>query len=218
MTTAVLPAAQGVARESTGRADLSGIWMRADLGRLAPGEPPPYTPEAQAKHEALRKRSGVDDPLARCLAPGVPRIWTMPAPFKIIQLPNEVVFLFEMFSGVRVVPTDGRDDPDDEPRFYGTSVGRWEGDTLVIEVSNFNDKTWLAQGATHHSDQLTVVERLRRTGPSTLTLEITVTDPVVFTKPWNIRHTFELRPGERIREYVCEETTADHPTASVPAP
>jgi hypothetical protein len=142
----------------------------------------------------------------------VPRSWSLPAPFKIVQLPDEVIIIYELLAGIRIVPTDGREHPDDEPQFYGTSVGRWEGDTLVIDVRNLNDKTWLAHGGTHHSDQLTVIERLRRTG-DTLSYEATVTDPIVFTTPWTIRHTFELRPGERIREYVCDETAADRPGA-----
>ena len=205
--------AQNIPRDVKGRADLSGVWMRPDTGRLQ-NEPPPYTPAALARHQELRNRIGIDDPMGRCLGPGVPRSWTLPAPFKIIQLPDEIVVLYEFLNGIRTIPTNGGAHPDEEPRFYGTSVARWEGDTLVIDVRNFNGKTWLGNGATHHSDQLTIIERLRRTGPGSLSYEATLTDPVVFTKPWTIRHVFELRPDERIREYVCEETDADRPDAA----
>ena len=192
-------------RDSKGRADLSGMWMRGPSGGAA-NDPVPYKPEALAKQQEFRKRDNADDPMARCLLVGIPRIFSMPMPFKIVQLPNEVIFLHEAFRGIRVVPTDGRGHPPDhEPAYLGSSVGRWDGDTLIIDVRGFNDSTWLGYGATHHSDQLQVTERLRRTGPETIQYEATLTDPVVFTKPWTVRNTFVLRPDERLREYECIE-------------
>jgi hypothetical protein len=192
-------------RDSKGRPDLSGMWMRGGGGG-AGNEAPPYKPEALAKHQDFRKREGADDPMGRCLLVGIPRIFSMPMPFKIVQLADEVIFMHEAFRGIRVVPTDGSGHPPDhEPGYLGSSVGRWDGDTLVVDVRGFNDRTWLGFGATHHSDQLQVTERLRRTGPETIQYEATMTDPVVFTKPWTIRSTFVLRPQERLREYECIE-------------
>jgi hypothetical protein len=181
------------------------MWLRSAGG--GGGNPtPPYKPEALAKQQQFRKRDNADDPMARCLLVGIPRIFSMPMPFKIVQLRNEVIFLHEAFRGIRVVPTDGRGHPDDhEPAYLGSSVGRWEGDTLVIDVRGFNGNTWLGFGATHHSDQLHVIERLRRTSAETIEYEATLTDPVVFTKPWTIRSSFSLRPDERLREYECIE-------------
>jgi hypothetical protein len=194
-----------IPRDAKGRADLSGIWMRGGGGGGG-NETPPYKPDAMAKHQEFRKREGADDPMGRCLLVGIPRIFSMPMPFKIVQLANEVIFLHEAFRGIRVVATDGSGHPPDhEPAYLGSSVGRWEGDTLVIDARGFNDRTWLGFGATHHSDQLQVTERLRRTGPGTIQYEATLTDPVVFTKPWTIRSTFVLRPQERLREYECIE-------------
>jgi len=191
--------------DAKGRADLSGVWMRGGGGGGG-NETPPYKPDALAKHQDFRKREGADDPMGRCLLVGIPRIFSMPMPFKIVQLANEVIFLHEAFRGIRVVPTDGSGHPPDhEPAYLGSSVGRWDGDTLVIDSRGFNDRTWLGFGATHHSDQLQVTERLRRTGPETIQYEATMTDPVVFTKPWTIRSTFALRPQERLREYECIE-------------
>jgi hypothetical protein len=193
-----------IPRDSKGRADLSGVWMRGGGG--SGNETPPYKPDALAQHQEFRKREGADDPMGRCLLVGIPRIFSMPMPFKIVQLANEVIFLHEAFRGIRVVPTDGSGHPPDhEPAYLGSSIGRWDGDTLVVDVRGFNDRTWLGFGATHHSDQLQVTERLRRTGPETIQYEATLTDPVVFTKPWTIRSTFVLRPQERLREYECIE-------------
>jgi hypothetical protein len=145
-----------------------------------------------------------------CLLVGIPRIYQMPMPFKIIQLPNEVVFIHEAFRGIRVVPTDGRGFPDDmEPGYLGNSVGKWEGDTLVIDVRGFNDRTWLGFGATHHTDKMQVTERLRRVDSNTISYEATITDPGVFTKPWTVRASFGLRPDERIREYECHENNQE---------
>jgi hypothetical protein len=111
-----------------------------------------------------------------------------------------------MFKGIRIIPTDGTPHPeDDEPTYMGSAIAKWEGDTLVIDVRNMHSNTWLGYGASHHSDQLQVTERLRRTSPDTISYEATLTDPVVFTKPWTVRNAFTLRPGERIREYECSE-------------
>jgi hypothetical protein len=192
-----------IPRDSLGRADMSGMWLRA--GGNFRNEPPPYKPEALAKHQEYRKRLNIDDPIGRCFL-GIPRSYTMPVPFKIVQLPNETIFLYEMFKGIRIVPTDGSGHPEDhEPSYMGSSAGHWEGNTLVIDVRGFNGKTWLGNGASHHSDQLQITERLTRTSPETISYEATLTDPVVFTKPWTIRNAFTLRPGERIREYECNE-------------
>ena len=97
--------------------------------------------------------------MGQCLLVGIPRIYSMPMPFRIIQLPNEVIFLHEAFRGIRVVPTE--EDlirTDMEPAYLGDSVGHWEGDTLVIDVRSFNDRTWLGYGATHHTDKMQITE------------------------------------------------------------
>jgi hypothetical protein len=219
-------------RAANGKPDLSGIWiitsalplfegedalaaaraMDAAVGRAAPKPPeqPPYKPEYEAKRQEYLARRGIDDPMSRCLMTGVPRIQYRPLPLEIIQLPDRVVILYEIHHAFRIIPTDGRGHPDDlEPSYLGDSIGHWEGDTLVVDVTGFNTKTWLAGVGTIHSEQLRVTERYTRDTLDTIRYEVTMEDPVVFTKPWHMEESFRLRPNERIREYECIENNED---------
>jgi hypothetical protein len=220
-----------VPRTADGKPDLSGIWIAtgaiglmegADAVRTAreadaaagrvqpPNEPPPYQPEAEAQRQEYLARQGIDDPMARCLLTGVPRIKFRPLPFEIVHLPDRVIILYEIHHAFRIIPTDGRPHPEDlEPTYLGESIGRWEGDTLVVEVVGFNDKTWLAGVGTIHSEQLRVTERYTRDSHDTIRYEVIMEDPVVLTKPWRMYETFRLRPNERIREYECIESNED---------
>ena len=220
-----------IPRAADGKPDLSGVWItgalalligeeearaiqRADAaaGRPAPPprEPPPYKPAAEAKRQEYLARRGIDDPMARCFLSGVPRITTRPLPFQIVQMPGQVIMLYEAHHAFRIIPTDGRPHPDDlEPSFLGDSVARWEGDTLVVDVIAFNEKTWLAGVGTIHSDKLHVTERYTRDTYETIRYEVTMEDPEVFTKPWHQYETFRLRPNERLREYECIENNED---------
>jgi hypothetical protein len=220
-----------IPRAADGKPDLSGVWItgalalligeeearaiqRADAasGRAAPPprEPPPYKPAAEAKRQEYLARRGIDDPMARCFLSGVPRITTRPLPFQIVQMPGQVIILYEAHHAFRIIPTDGRPHPDDlEPSFLGDSVARWEGDTLVVDVIAFNEKTWLAGVGTIHSDKLHVTERYTRDTYETIRYEVTMEDPEVFTKPWHQYETFRLRPNERLREYECIENNED---------
>lgn len=197
-------------KDGQGRADLSGMWMSGGAPGGQRSDAVPYTPQAQQKVREFQSRQNIDDPMGQCLLVGIPRIYSMPMPFRIIQMPNEVIFLHEAFRGIRIVPTDGKTHPADmEPAYLGNSVGHWEGDTLVIDVRSFNDRTWLGYGATHHTDQMQITERLTRVDANTISYEATITDPGVFTKPWVVRSGFSLRPNERIREYECGENNLE---------
>lgn len=216
-----------VPRTPDGKPDLSGVWQGGSLsfaigeqnaarvsppGGPPPGkpEPPPYTEAAMKIVEEYRNRRGIDDPMARCLMVGVPRITGMPMPFQITQTPNQILFLYEAFHAFRIIPTDGRAHPDDRmPSFMGDSVAHWEGDTLVVDVIGFNDKTWLNGVGTFHTEALHVVERYTRVDFDTILYEAVMEDPKVFTKPWTLRSTIRLRPEDRVREYECGENNED---------
>jgi hypothetical protein len=216
-----------IPRAQDGKPDLSGVWiatgaiqllfgeeelkriLQADAaaGRQRPrNEPPPYKPEAEARRQEYISRRG----MGLCLMSGVPRISARPLPFQIVQTREQVIILYEVHHAFRIIPTDGRPHPDDlEPSYLGDSVGRWEGDTFLVDVVGFNTRTWLAGIGTIHSDKLRVTERYTRDSHDTILYDVTMEDPEVFTKPWQIREIFRLRPNERIREYECIENNED---------
>jgi hypothetical protein len=220
-----------VPRAADGKPDLTGVWQAGSSrigtweetngGGLAGGEvtanpvqvtrePAPYQEWAAKKVLESFNRRGVDDPMARCLSPGVPRTTTMGLfPMQIVQTPQQVVMLFEVFHVFRVIPIDAKHPEDLESSYMGDSVGHWDGDTLVVDVTGFNDETWLAGTGTFHSDALHVVERFKRVDYNTIQYEVTMEDPKVLTKPWVSRSNIMLRPGTRLREYECSQNNTD---------
>ena len=151
-----------------------------------PPDRPTYKPEYVAKVRDLNVRQVEEDPILRCVNPGLPRIG---APDKIVQTSDQLVFLYDDVNGnyFRVIPTDGRDHRTDvETTYLGDSVGYWEGETLVVETVNFNDETWLIDDGSFHTTDLRVVERLTRTG-DTLEWQATSHDPAVLAEPWAMR-------------------------------
>jgi hypothetical protein len=144
---------------------------------------PKYKPQFQAKVADLNKRQVATDPVLRCKSPGVPRIGP---PAKIVQTPGQVVFLYSDVSGAfyRIIPTDGRPHRSDVDESYlGDSVGHWEGDTLVVDVNQFNDDSWLTDNGAFHTTDLHVTERLRRVGDG-LEYQVVADDPSVLAEPW----------------------------------
>jgi hypothetical protein len=180
------------------------------IGTPPPLSAPQYRPEFVAKVADLAARQVAEDPVLRCFAPGLPRIGP---PDKIVQRVGEVLFLYDDVSGsfFRIVPTDGRDHlTATEPSFLGDAVGRWDGDTLIVETVNFNDKTWLADGGAFHTTDLRVVERLRRTA-DTLEWTATVYDPKVLTAPWELPpRTARLTDLALVEAPPCIERDLDH--------
>jgi hypothetical protein len=177
----------------------------------------PYKPEFAAKVKAIVDSQIGDasplDPGLKCQPLGIPR--EMGGPMRVVQTPGLLVILFESTTGeaYRVIPTDGRPHRKDlDPAYLGDSVGHWEGDTLVVDVTGLNDETWLGNGGLIHSDQEHVTERYSRKG-DVLTYEATVEDPVMFSKPWVIapRHfRINNNPQDQMLESVCIDNDSGH--------
>jgi hypothetical protein len=178
--------------------------------RPAGREGAPYQDWAAKKVlESFNKRA-IDDPTALCLPPGVPRSVMLGLfPQKIVQTPKEIVVLYEYMHTFRTIPLNAKHPDDVLASYMGDSVGHWEGDTLVVDVIGFNDKTWLAGTGTFHSEALHVTERYTRVDRDRIDYEVTMVDPKVFTKPWTLTSSLMLREGTRVQEYVCVENNLD---------
>ena len=200
--------------------DFTGIW-ETPLGRpgafnppgtAAGGErvaapPPSLTPEyaAKAKERSRLTAKVEDDATANCLPPGVPGIMRQPYPIEFLLTPGQVTLITEAYSQVRRIYTDGRPLPEDpDPSFDGTSVGRWEGDTLVVETVGFEP---VQRGiAFPYSEKMKVVERFRLSDPDTLNVQTTILDPLALAKPYLLGNwIFKRHRNWTIMEYVCEE-------------
>jgi hypothetical protein len=146
-----------------------------------------------------------DNETANCLPPGMPGIMGQPYPMEFLMTPGKVTIVIEAYTQVRHIYTDGRPLPaDPDPKFFGTSIGRWEGDTLVVETVGFNEFVQITRGVPH-SDKMKIVERFRLTDPDTMSIETTITDPVVLTTPFTTASTLRRHRDWTIAEYVCEE-------------
>ena len=206
--------------------DLSGVWnmhstpaQRKFTGSTYTAEPPEMTAWATEKYNSEKPSNGprthslkeTDDPVLKlCLPPGTPRIYLQPFPFQIVQTPQEIFMLFEYDHTIRQIFVDGRPHPDDiTPTYMGHSVGKWDGDTLVVDTVGFNDKTWLDRDGHPHSDQLHVIERMHRVNRDNMTIEITMEDPKALVKPWvSTQLNFQLHPDWNIEELACTDNAA----------
>ena len=170
---------------------------------------PKYKPEYLAKVKELNDNQVKLDTLLQCQAPGVPRIGP---PDKIVQTAREVVFLYDDGNGAffRIIPTDGRGHRPPYPSYLGDAIGKWEGDTLVVETIDFNVETWLADNGAFHTKDLKVVERLRRTGDK-LEYRATSYDPAVLAEPWEARvRNLQLTDQELDEPVRCEDRDLAH--------
>jgi hypothetical protein len=219
-------------RTKDGKPDLNGIWQALDTSadwNIEPHEaqagpvaalgaefavPPgvgiveggqiPYLPAALAQRKLNYQNRLTADPEVKCYMPGVPRATYMPYPFQIVQTADFVMITYEYSSSVRTIYMH---DPGPAPAdsWMGQSVGHWEGDTLVVNVTDQVDKTWFDRAGDYHTDEMHVVERYTRTGPATINYEATIEDPKVFSKPWKInlplyRHE---EKNAQLLEYKC---------------
>jgi len=203
---------------------LNGIWQAVNTaawdlqdhtGQL--GVPPglgvvegseiPYQPWAAAKkRENFAKRQTADVTEANCFLPGVPRATYMPYPFEIAQTPKMIAIRYEYAHALRQIPLDGSAHPDGLPdAWMGDSRGKWDGNTLVVDVNSFNDQTWFDHSGNFHSDALHVVERYTPIDKDHIQYEATIEDPKVFTRPWKIRMPLYrmVDANTRLLEYEC---------------
>jgi hypothetical protein len=166
----------------------------------------PYKPEMLAKKKENQEKWLDRDPEIKCYLPGVPRANYMPQPFQLLQSPSAIFFAYQYAGAVRNVYLK---DPGPAPvdSWMGQSVARWEGDTLVIDVTGFNDSTWFDRAGNFHSDKLHVVERYTRTAPDALTYEATIEDPQTFTRPWKISMPLyrRLEKNAQLMDFKCVE-------------
>ena len=205
--------------------DLSGVWnMRASaaqrkfINSTYTAEEPEMTPWGMEKYKATKPSNGprthslkeTDDPVLRtCLPPGTPRIYLQPFPVQFVQTSKEVIMLFEYDHTVRHIFIDGRVHPADViPTYMGHSIGKWDGDTLVVDTVGFNEKSWLDRDGHPHSDQLHVVERFRRVDRDNMQIDITMEDAKALAKPWKTQLYYQLKPDWDIMELACTDNAA----------
>jgi hypothetical protein len=202
------PPAGPAPRTPDGKPDLSGVWLSGNYSFSNMGGPLPLQPWAQKVMEERRATQGKDDPEAKCLPSGVPRI--TPYPFQIVQSPKVVAMLFEGNVHSYRLMYLGREHPRDlDPSWMGDSIAKWDGDTLVVDTADFNDKTWLTGAGAPHTDKLHVIERFRRPDLGHLEVDITMEDSGAFTRPQSFKRTHVLSATWEIHEYVCNEFNVD---------
>ena len=220
-----------------GKPDLNGIWqvlntahwdvephaagasVVRDLGALSAvpgglgvvvGDEIPYTPNARATRRENYENRLRRDPAIKCYLPGVPRATYMPFPFQIIQSQEHIMIVHEFAGAVRTIYMENHTEAP-APSWMGWSNGHWEGDTLVVDTTGFNGMTWFDRAGNFHSDALHVVERFTARSPDTLTYEVTIEDPNVFVRPWNMSMPVYRRVEEdaQLLEYRCVEFVED---------
>jgi hypothetical protein len=219
-----------VPRTADGKPDFTGLWdtVRTGTGQVIVGKdvPPlqrtsqfwnigagldgdlplqPWAFELRAQRVANHSR---ENPDAHCLPIGLTQLHNHPQPRKIIQTSSVIVILYEANGGIRQIFTDGRSLPNNDPQpwWYGYSVGRWEGDTLVVETSNFRDGGWLDVNGAPLTDAAKMTERFRRLDYGTLEIEVTVDDPKAYTRPWTaVKIRQRLLPDDELIEFICAE-------------
>ena len=221
-----------VPRTADGKPDLSGVWrgVAAPGQRGAPANAPVASPDSPPiaafrnvgagfkdglpltpwGAEVLKKRkadNSKDNPEAHCLPMGIVQFHTQGAPRKFVQTPGLLVILYEASSGIRQIFTDGRSIPanDPQPWWYGYSIGKWEGDTLVVQTGGLRDGGWLDIDGSPLTEAAKITERFRRVSYGRMEIDITIDDPKAYTKPWTVRVNQQIMPDEELIEFICLE-------------
>ena len=224
-------------RTADGKPDLSGVWeyMRPP-GAPAPQRTPgdgniipnfvrrsqfwnlgasfpdglPFQPWAAELHRQRVASNSLDNPDAHCLPLGVMQLHTHGQPRKMVQTPGLILIMYEANSGLREIFTDGRPMPKDpQPWWYGYSVGKWDGDTMVVESAHFRDLGWLDVEGSPLTESGKIIERFRRPDFGHLQIEVTIDDPKAYTKPWTVTVYQRLMPDTELIEFICGENDRD---------
>jgi hypothetical protein len=222
-----------VRRTLDGKPDLNGIWQvlntanwdvlshGAQAGQIpalgavnavAPGigvvegDEIPYVPEASAKRVQNLQHRWTDDPELKCYLPGVPRATYMPYPFQILQTSQSILIAYEYADAVRTINM-GKPQESAVDSWMGWSNGHWEGDTLVVDVTGFNDQTWFDRAGDFHSEALHVIERYTPINADVMNYEVSIEDPKVFSRPWKMRMPIyrHLEENAQLMEFKCVE-------------
>jgi len=225
-------------RAADGHPDLSGVWQYTrPPGTPAPAKPEPgntdiipasvrtsqfwnlgasfkdglpFQPWAAELHRQRVAENSKDNPDAHCLPLGVMQLHTHGQPRKMVQTPGVTVIIYEANSGLRQIFTDGRALPKDaEPWWYGYSVGKWEGDALVVESTGFRDLGWLDVEGSTLTETGRIIERFRRPDFGHLEIEVTIDDPKAYTKPWTIQLSQSIILNTELLDYICAENEKD---------
>ncbi len=189
-------------------------WVPAGLG-VVEGDEIPYQPWAAARKKENQEHWIDRDPEIKCFQPGIPRAMYMPHPFQIIQSNSKIQMIFEFANAQRTIHLT-KMEPYPNVLWMGYSEGHWEGDTLVVNVSDFTDATWFDRAGDFHSDALHVTERYNLANKDVINYEATIEDPQVFTRPWKIRMPLyrRLEPNAQLMDFKCvemvEETMYGH--------
>lgn len=224
-------------RTPDGKPDLNGIWQALNTANwdiqdhsarpgpvvalgaafsipagqgVVEGNEIPYQPWAAAKKKENAENWLTRDPEIKCYMPGVPRAAYMPYPFQITQTPSHILVAYEFADSGRTIHM-GKAPENPIDTWMGHSVGRWEGETLVVDVSSFNDQSWFDRAGNFHSEQLRVTERYTRTSPDLMHYEASIDDPKVFTRPWKMSMPLYRRAEKHIQllDYKCVEFTEE---------
>ena len=198
-------------RTQDGKPDLSGLWglpgytTKYLMNLAADGIEVPMLPRAAALYKERRESISRDHPTVRCLPHSLTELDGQPAPKKIFQAPGVLVILFENHHTFRQIFTDGRPLPKDrDPAWFGYSLGKWEGDTLVVDTVGFKEKTWLDGNGHPHSDELHIIERFHRPDFGHMEVELTIDDPKTYARPWTVKLPWVFTPDTDLLDYICE--------------
>jgi hypothetical protein len=201
-------------RLSDGHVDLGGpgVWSLPSIPDVMPyaNGGTPFNAKGKQVWDERQRAQPAMDPENHCLPSGVPRIMYMPYAMEILQLPDRVVIVYEggthIFRSIPIGTKSGLKHPaDPNPTYMGDSYGWWEGDSLMVDVVGFNDRTWLDSTGHPHGEKLHVVEKFTPRDSMNLEYTATIEDPEYYSKPWTVTTTAKYRPDDRLKEYICQE-------------